>query len=148
MRNWNQAEKARGRVLAKGFQTTYEELKPEMLERYMTCWKELPDYLWGIETCHFCAFKRPDKFCFQTTYEELKPSLRSARVSEFTSFQTTYEELKRLLSGSQVHDSLELPDYLWGIETNISVPFSGSIILLPDYLWGIETLGRGTAEED
>ena len=76
-----------------------------------------------------------------------------------TGFQTTYEELKLLLKWSHTINwasrlpmrnwnfdgtargkiRVVLPDYLWGIETSISL--SHRICLwLPDYLWGIETL--------
>ena len=78
----------------------------------------------------------------------------------FDSFQTTYEELKRGYRSWWGADFYRLPDYLWGIETNL-YPFTGvsissfqttyeelkqrsvtiglHILELPDYLWGIET---------
>jgi len=115
MRNWNRTSRG---VLAQDhrFQTTYEELKPYSSELFMRevnsasrlpmrNWnqravprhpqdRELPDYLWGIETLKNVAIADPDQLRFQTTYEELK-----------------------LHSIDRLSESWSLPDYLWGIET-------------------------------
>jgi len=80
-------------------------------------------------------------------------------------FQTTYEELKpkKAIPNAAY---IVLPDYLWGIETEISPyeerwywfgfqttyeelkllssPISKSRPSLPDYLWGIETCSQPT----
>ena len=95
----------------------------------------LPDYLWGIETGNVVLFDWWESR-FQTTYEELKP-LNSKADFDSYGFQTTYEELK-LRIRSVVPWKAELPDYLWGIETNQSSR-ACFFVSLPDYLWGIET---------
>jgi len=57
-------------------------------------------------------------FCFQTTYEELKQPWFIASPHLY-SFQTTYEELKHQSIETDPKTQSELPDYLWGIETDI-----------------------------
>ncbi len=114
MRNWNWNSDT-DRLRKEGFQTTYEELKQRLVLNVREC----------------CA-------CFQTTYEELKLLSPSVLIQRHSGFQTTYEELKHECSNKRI-SKLELPDYLWGIETPPHP--SGAICpeRLPDYLWGIET---------
>ena len=107
--------------------------------RQMILTEGLPDYLWGIETFAdtsgtFKAYRS------QTTYEELKPRANKEQQKLEHRSQTTYEELK-LCHVDKLLPSVELPDYLWGIETRISEYDSFGKGSLPDYLWGIETLG-------
>jgi len=100
------------------FQTTYEELKPAVEPTKSLRKKQLPDYLWGIETRGACDGLLGRSACFQTTYEELK-------------LYDMFSEEKHVVA--------RLPDYLWGIETSIALYINRTPKKLPDYLWGIET---------
>jgi len=55
MRNWN-FDKSSYLSIPLCFQTTYEELKPEVVTSYFLIFTPLPDYLWGIETLLVQAF--------------------------------------------------------------------------------------------
>ena len=114
MRNWNSVA-AVGVVLpSTSFQTTYEELKQSSIAEYQKCKQiasRLPMRNWNQEDAH----SMPKIGRFQTTYEELKLCCSSWRCV-----------------------AIELPDYLWGIETREAFESRG-MRGLPDYLWGIET---------
>ncbi len=70
MRNWNYHYPCKS-TLPSRFQTTYEELK-QLSGRELDLLKQLPDYLWGIET-RLSRLRPWHPARFQTTYEELKP---------------------------------------------------------------------------
>jgi len=113
MRNWNNSiEKITER--GSGFQTTYEELKHDIGGKVVVQYG-LPDYLWGIETKESPS-SPPAKSGFQTTYEELKLWIVETIIEILIGFQTTYEELKHF-PASNIWRAVQLPDYLWGIET-------------------------------
>ena len=137
MRNWNWS--FRGSLhWQQRFQTTYEELKLERRMDFdvkvqasrlpMRNWNSsplflywfqevLPDYLWGIETC----FKFIRSFVqrrFQTTYEELKLPANTTLMSFNFASRLPMRNWNALLA-STTKPSKRLPDYLWGIETNL-----------------------------
>jgi len=95
MRNWNIYRRSKF-LFFTSFQTTYEELKLEFLERNQIL-DQLPDYLWGIETR-----------AVPPTYDRLRPlpdylwGIETIVLSIFPvnslRFQTTYEELKLFVS--------------------------------------------------
>jgi len=157
MRNWNRYIPDKSRTQQNGFQTTYEELKPENLRDLIDFAISLPDYLWGIETRVWMFFWRkkrrlPDYLWGIETPDEvglvaifrlpdylwgIETFLQGRCRVFFCRFQTTYEELKlRIHPCSFPYPGL--PDYLWGIETEINGEMA-TILELPDYLWGIET---------
>jgi len=145
------------------FQTTYEELKHiEDGNIKIFVVRELPDYLWGIETHsqpqhrHYqrkasrlpmrnwnclCSKRRGQLSRFQTTYEELKRLSHSQMTLQWgTCFQTTYEELKPRFTWEPFGVSLlasRLPMRNWNSSLSMA---SMKRFLLPDYLWGIETI--------
>jgi len=87
----------------------------------------LPDYLWGIETKFFPSDHFLSLSCFQTTYEELK-LWSGTRDPSSLRFQTTYEELKPDCPMLTLENISKLPDYLWGIETGLSVENNQDIL--------------------
>jgi len=136
MRNWNHPRSSFPFARLPGFQTTYEELK---LLSSITSWgmttlaSRLPMRNWNVSLWN--SLRIPDSF--QTTYEELK-LMTPRTIATTTSFQTTYEELKLVLLvwfsfglGFQTtYEELKLDErhhFFWEISA------------LPDYLWGIET---------
>jgi len=82
------------RTWRSSFQTTYEELKQAKATNICKGERELPDYLWGIETCSSRCNSQNCKLGFQTTYEELKLEVKAGVTVYVKGFQTTYEELK------------------------------------------------------
>jgi len=165
------------------FQTTYEELKPRtQLTKVSTLtasrlpmrnwnWgqsrrrpesRELPDYLWGIETA-FAEGKFVKLVGFQTTYEELKPLKTGLRrmqtgasrlpmrnwnvrwfftrlLSSTTSFQTTYEELKLDLAANifLILLASRLPMRNWNYERRSKCYGRGLASRLPMRNWNTQ----------
>jgi len=120
-----------------GFQTTYEELKQERLDSIGKSENasRLPMRNWNSVDTRNC----PCIASFQTTYEELKRSRRMRFSLSSRCFQTTYEELKRFvkLFLEFYHVASRLPMRNWN--TILWATLRASSIELPDYLWGIET---------
>ena len=94
MRNWNVLLPLDTLNEFPRFQTTYEELKLIIGD-----------------------WKNRNNNGFQTTYEELKLKSLELTYDETLGFQTTYEELKLCQRERELFAAEELPDYLWGIET-------------------------------
>jgi len=143
MRNWNPKQNVGGRYEITGSQTTYEELKHE--DSFRTSKEEtaprLPMRNWNLfgKFDWWLHVKAPRLPMRNWNMETSKWTVRSTLCS-----QTTYEELKPLPSYFHLHKFPLLPDYLWGIETNIKSKLLNHSTWLPDYLWGIETLGVNT----
>jgi len=73
----------------------------------------LPDYLWGIETG---KMKNGVLVAgFQTTYEELKPNFQDPWVMFWGASRLPMRNWN--VSSWVLSFPIELPDYLWGIET-------------------------------
>ncbi len=124
----------------------------------------LPDYLWGIETQQYCTSINPTMSASRLPMRNWNTAATVLGTAA-AGFQTTYEELKpkKAIPNAAY---IVLPDYLWGIETEISPyeerwywfgfqttyeelkllssPISKSRPSLPDYLWGIETCSQPT----
>ncbi len=94
MRNWNQNRSTATTSRKRGFEPTYEELKPVRLRDGPECDKS-----------------------FEPTYEELKPKARSYPSSFSWGFEPTYEELKQPYSRKGWGGNTPFWAYLWGIET-------------------------------
>ncbi len=142
MRNWNTGNLQFTKSWHGSFQTTYEELKQGRASR-SDCLGCSATILLMSYWNHSATLMFPISTSFQTTYEELKP--------------------KKAIPNAAY---IVLPDYLWGIETEISPyeerwywfgfqttyeelkllssPISKSRPSLPDYLWGIETCSQPT----
>jgi len=121
------------------FQTTYEELKLGgvlVVVILLASASRLPMRNWNSQNS-----KQQYELCqaSRLPMRNWNPN-KSPIVSMFAScFQTTYEELKPV-SIPRFAFEIQLPDYLWGIETFVLASISGFWVRLPDYLWGIETL--------
>ena len=123
------------------FQTTYEELKRFWFISHTSCIK-LPDYLWGIETFYpkhinhnslQTASRLPMRnWNFLKNGDSHQIRLPASRLPMRNWNVLLWTVLKR--------DCLQLPDYLWGIETETARMRYYSGRRLPDYLWGIETV--------
>ena len=81
-------------------------------------------YLWGIETYKNISKKIKPLPGFYRTYEELKLSIPKKSQAISQGFYRTYEELKLSENSFFITSSPMFLSYLWGIETNISPPFS------------------------
>jgi len=140
MRNWNYSDASKTSLCLSGFQTTYEELKPNRDAGANSSNYGLPDYLWGIETRARTKVDIRRGHRFQTTYEELKPFQHDSHlqcgVFSLPDYLWGIETLKIDKEKAAI---VQLPDYLWGIETLKIDKEKAAIVQLPDYLWGIET---------
>jgi len=123
-----------------GFQTTYEELKQPFINYERQRGDRLPDYLWGIETLdtgidgRIIHRRLPDYLWGIETSWMQGQVLRSRLASRLPMRNWN---LRRAL---EVETKVwGLPDYLWGIETAKYLAQLQRITRLPDYLWGIET---------
>jgi len=121
----------------------------------------LPDYLWGIETAQsWCVLRCSDsasrlpmrnwncpwRYKSGPSFLASRLPMRNwnsyilARILFLFGFQTTYEELKLYYIESESIQSTELPDYLWGIETNPdwqATGWSGCASRLPMRNWNV-----------
>ena len=98
-----------------GFESTYEELKPEILKEEVSI-EKFWVYLWGIETNNY------DNEVFYTPIR----------------FESTYEELKPKHNVLKVKDTLKFWVYLWGIETSFLrnfFPHVNMVLSLPMRNW-------------
>ena len=93
MRNWNQNRTASILWVGKGFYSTYEELKHELLFCSVNLNFLFLQYLWGIETIKGVKLWVKDS-CFYSTYEELKQMYEVINSWIEYRFYSTYEELK------------------------------------------------------
>ena len=95
MRNWNISPLYPASITPPSFQTTYEELKQEILLAVQNGCVVLPDYLWGIET-------KNGKSYINANWSASRLPMRN------------WNMLKRI---PPINRETPLPDYLWGIET-------------------------------
>ena len=137
MRNWNPVGDEGRCGERHGFQPTYEELKPNRLNRPnqahavfslpMRNWNRFKTfyhflgylfsaYLWGIET--FDNNNRQEGF-----YNVFSLPMRNWNP----------------ICLKYLHKWLVFSAYLWGIETNCKIFISYHVIRFSAYLWGIET---------
>ena len=127
-------------VCGKGFQTTYEELKLFFLIgplhqpfRFQTTYEELkPPPTTSNPLLKSPASRLPMRNWNSELRVHIEPRPRR--------FQTTYEELKPIgsVESYQYNAASRLPMRNWNSDTSISIICKPQ---LPDYLWGIETDG-------
>ena len=138
MRNWNQGRTPRIFFSNRGFQRTYEELKPAQSRIAFNTTFRFSAYLWGIETGLVGHGVGQWWKGFQRTYEELKrtESWKHTRTGPVFSvpmrnWNTCRAMLLFYLDGFSA--------YLWGIETIRGLQQLVNQFLFSAYLWGIET---------
>ena len=140
MRNWNINRIINHVYPLFCFYSTYEELK---LKSIIVCMSSALSFYSTYEELKLSTPKRMAIFIasFYSTYEELKLLSNCANpLRDLQSFYSTYEELKLLILSFQRSTFILFLQYLWGIETMISILIINPIFLFLQYLWGIETM--------